>query len=108
MHKKKKLEPIYDNVIIEYITPKNIASTNIVVLKNYLKQYSNGKIISVNREFYSNGLIQKAQVKIGDEVIFDKTKGVEININNKNLIIIREKDLFCIIHNSESSLDKEQ
>ena len=72
---------------------------HIIIIKKTINEYCEGTVIAVNEKFYLNGISQKSQLKIGNNVIFDKMLGKKINIHNKNLIIIKEKNISCILKN---------
>jgi chaperonin GroES len=36
-------------------------------------------------------------VKVGDTVLYGKYAGTELNVDGKDLLIMRESDIFCIL-----------
>ena len=110
--KTKTIIPTHDNVIIECKKPNGkIFNSKIIFFEKNLNNNLHGIVVAVNKKFFLDGVYQKSELKIGDNVIFDKKNSLKININDKELVVVKEKNICCIINsyelnNSKSKLKK--
>ena len=57
-----------------------------------------GKIVAVGTgKLLDNGTRAAMEVKVGDEVIFNKYAGSEVKVDDNDYLVIRESDILAVL-----------
>ena len=96
------LKPLFDRVVVTQLEPKK-ESKGILLPKSLQQQQQMGKIIACGEGTTSDGKQNKLQVKIGDLVIYPKFAGSEVKIDDKNLIILKQTDILCVVEKEKKN-----
>ena len=88
------IEPIHDIVVIK--RKVNDMSSGGIALVN--KEPSNiGTILSLgNGRIKEDGRYIPLDVKVGDEILFSKATGCDMNIDGENVTVLRESDILGV------------
>ena len=91
-----KLQPLFDRVLLE---PKKAEESKGGILLPSVAQDKSqiAKVISVGEGGTADGKEVKMLVKVGDEVIYSKYAGVEIEDGEKKYVVVRQSDILAII-----------
>lgn len=92
------LKPLYDRVVIDIQTQETTSSTGIVLPETSQERPHKGKVVAVGDGDTFDGDKKEMKVKVGDEVIFSKYAGVEVKLDNKTYIVIREIDIIGVVN----------
>lgn len=90
------IKPLHDRVVVERIDER-ITSGGIVIPDTAGDKPQRGIVKAVGKGKMENGVLVKLEVKIGDEVLFGKYSGTDINILGKQFLVMREDDIMGII-----------
>lgn len=90
-----KLKPLFDRVVVKALPVKNEKIGNII-LPEIAKQPEISEVVALGIGKL-DGKDVEFEVKIGDQVIFNKFNGNEFKIGNQVYTIIKEKDILAII-----------
>jgi chaperonin GroES len=93
MEENMKLKPLDDRVVIE--VKEELAEKNVggIIIPDTAKEKPQiGKIIAVGTEEELKEL-----VKVGDEILYSKYGGTEIDIEDKKYLIVSRSDILAII-----------
>ena len=94
---KKKIKPLGDRVIVEALQAETSAS-GIIIPDTAKEKPQQGKVIAVGDGRLSDtGDRLKPEVKEGDVVLFGKYSGTEIEVDRKDLLILRESDILAVL-----------
>ena len=86
-------KPLADRVLIEPAAAEQVTASGIIIPDTAKEKPLRGTIIAAG-----NGKTDEPMtVKVGDSVIFGQYSGTEIKIDGKNLLIMRESDIYGII-----------
>jgi len=92
------IKPIKDNVVIKKDDFETKTKSGIVLPDSAKEKSQTGEIVAIGTgKTLENGEIKELEVKVGDRVYFSKYSGTEININDKEYLIISENDILAII-----------
>lgn len=95
---KKKLKPLNDKIVIEKAEAEEKTEGGIYLPSGSQEKPLEGIVVAIGPgQLSDKGERQQMQVKEGDKVLYSKYSGTEIKINNKDLLIISEKDILAII-----------
>jgi chaperonin GroES len=92
-----KIKPIagtQNRVVVEPAAAEEKTASGIIIPDTAKEKPQRGKVISTS-EVDEKG--NKPTVKIGDEVLYGKYAGTEIQVDGKEYLIMRESDIFAVI-----------
>ena len=92
------LTPLHDRVIVLASEPEEVTKGGIIIPDTAKEKPMQGKIVAVgNGRATDDGKVIPLQVKKGDNVLYGKYSGTEINIEGEEYLMMRESDIFAII-----------
>ena len=87
------VKPLADRVLVEPAAAEEKTAGGIIIPDTAKEKPQKGKIVAVG-----NGKPDEPMtVKVGDEVLYGKYSGTELNIEGKDYLIMRESDIFAIV-----------
>jgi len=93
-----KLKPLDDRVVVKQSEAEEKTSGGIFLPDTAKEKPQIGKIVAVGPgKVLDNGKRGKMSVKKGDEVVYGKYMGNEIEIDSKKYVILRESDLLGVV-----------
>ncbi|NCC72946.1 MAG: co-chaperone GroES [Sphingobacteriia bacterium] len=90
---KVNIKPLADRVVIEPMPAEEKTAGGIIIPDTAKEKPQRGTVVAVGPGKKDEPLT----VKEGDVVLYGKYAGTEININNKDYLIMRESDIVAII-----------
>jgi chaperonin GroES len=91
-----KLRPLDDRVVVEPKEAEQTTAGGIVRPDTAKEKPQRGKIVSVGPgKLLDSGERGKLSVTVGDEVIYGKYSGTEIEVNGRDVKILRESDILA-------------
>jgi len=91
--KKKTITPLHDRVVVEPQEAKSITKGGIIIPDTAKEKPLEGTVFEVGEGKKDEPLT----VKKGDKVLYGKHAGIEIQIDEKKYLIMRESDILAII-----------
>lgn len=92
------LQPLHDKVIIEPNTVEKLTKGGILIPDSALDKVTRGKVLAVGPGRISgNGVFVETRVKVGDEVIYGRYSGTELEVEDKKLLLMPEEDIFAVV-----------
>lgn len=88
-----KVKPLHDRVIVEPAPAEEKTSSGIIIPDTAKEKPQRGTIVAVG----SGKKDEPMTVKAGDQVLYGKYSGTEIQIDGKDYLIMRESDIFAIL-----------
>ena len=93
---KIKLRPLDDRVVVETLEAEQMTAGGIVLPDAAQEKPQRGKVIATGPgKLLDSGNRGELSVKIGDEVIFGKYGGSEVEVNGEEFKILRESDILA-------------
>ena len=93
-----KLAPLDDRVVIKQSEAEEKSAGGIILPDAAKEKPQRGKIIAVGPgKMLNNGKRGEMNVKKGDEVLYAKYSGNEIEIDNEKYVILHEGDVLGVI-----------
>jgi chaperonin GroES len=91
-----KLRPLDDRVVVEPMEAEERTAGGIVLPDSAKEKPQRGTIISVGPgKLLDSGERGSLSVTVGDEVIYGKYSGTEIEVNGRDVKILREQDILA-------------
>lgn len=93
---KIKIRPLDDRVVVEPTDAEEVTAGGIVLPDSAREKPQRGKVLAVGPgKLMDNGTRGELSVKVGDEVIYGKYGGTEIEIDGEDIKILRESDILA-------------
>jgi chaperonin GroES len=90
------LKPLDDRVVVEPMSAEEKTAGGIVLPDAAQEKSQRGKVIAVGPgRMLDGGKRSPVGVEVGDEVLFGKYGGTEIEVEGKDLKILRESDILA-------------
>jgi chaperonin GroES len=91
-----KLNPLDDRVVVEPVDAEETTAGGIVLPDAAREKPQRGKVVAVGPgRLLDSGERAAVSVKVGDHVLFGKYGGTEIEVNGKDVKILREADILA-------------
>jgi len=93
---KIKLRPLDDRVVVQPLEAEEVTAGGIVLPDAAKEKPQRGKVLATGPgKLLDSGNRGELSVKIGDEVIFGKYGGSEVEVDGEELKILRESDILA-------------
>jgi chaperonin GroES len=91
-----KLRPLDDRVVIEPMDPEEVTAGGIVLPDAAQEKPQRGHVVAVGPgKLLDSGKRGELSIGVGDQVIFGKYAGSEVEVDGKDLKIMRESDILA-------------
>ena len=87
------VKPLADRVLVEPAPAETKTAGGLIIPDTAKEKPMKGKVLAVG----SGKPEEPMTVKVGDTVLYGKYAGTEIQVEGKDLLIMRESDIYAII-----------
>ncbi len=95
-----KFRPLHDRVLLRRLESDSKTAGGIIIPDTAKEKPAQGEVVAVGTGVRDeHGKLQPLAVKEGDIVLFSKWSGTEVNIDNEELLVVKEADIMGIIEN---------
>ena len=92
------VKPIREKVLIKRLEAQETTKGGIIIPDSAKEKPQEGKVVAVgNGRFLEDGSVKPLEVKKGDKILFSKYGGTEIEVEGKEIKILRESDILAKI-----------
>ena len=96
--KKVKFRPIEDRVLIEPVEATERTTGGIILPDTAKEKPQRGIVIAVGPgKTLKNGKRGEMHLSVGDEVVYGKYSGTEVDLGMDTYVVIRESDVLAIV-----------
>jgi chaperonin GroES len=90
-----KLKPLGDRLIVRAVEEDEVTKSGIVLPDTAKEKPQKGKVLAVGKVNEDTGKRTPLDVSEGDEVLYSKYGGTEINVDGEELLVLRESDVLA-------------
>ena len=91
-----KVRPLHDRVLVKRIEEKEVVKGGIIIPDTAKEKPMEGEVVAVGPgKLLDNGQRAEISVAVGDEVIYGKYSGSEVEVDGRELKILRESDVLA-------------
>jgi len=91
-----KLKPLDDRIVVEPVEAEEKTAGGIVLPDTAKEKPQRGKVLAVGPgKLLDNGKRSDVSVAVGDEVIYGKYAGTDIELDGRDIKILRESDVLA-------------
>lgn len=87
--------PLYDKVIVKRDAAKEEFAPGLAVPDSHKQDQNTGTVQMVGQGRWIQGVLYPLTVAVGDSVLFSKFAGVELEGQERDLIILREDEILA-------------
>lgn len=91
------LKPLFDKVVLEQKKQEEKTASGIVLPGSDKEMPMQGKVVAVGPGGMIDGNEVKMEVKVGQNVIYSKYSGSEIEIDKVKYVILKQSDILAIV-----------
>ena len=93
-----KIRPLHDRVVVRRLEEEKKTAGGIVLPDTAGEKPQQGEVQAVGTgKVLENGDVRPMAVKVGDRVIFGQYGGSTVKINNEELLILTETEIFGVV-----------
>jgi chaperonin GroES len=94
------VKPLADRVLVKPADAEEKTKSGIIIPDTAKEKPMRGTIVAAGEgKVADSGNLVKLQVKAGDEVLYGKYAGTEINVDGTDYLIMRESDILAVVNN---------
>ncbi len=92
---KYEIEPLADQVVVRAARPEETSAGGIILPNSAQENKTEGTVLSVGPGRYApdTGVLIKPRIEKGDRVVYGKYAGTSVEIDDEELLVIRENDI---------------
>ena len=92
-----KLKPLGDRVVVQPVEEEETTASGIVLPDTAKEKPQRGKVVAVGEGKWDEDGDKRIPLDVaeGDEVLYSKYGGTEINVEGDDLLVLRESDVLA-------------
>jgi len=92
------IRPLHDRVVVRRLEEETTTSGGIVLPDSAAEKPSQGEVLAIGTgKLLDNGEVRAMDVKVGDKVIFGQYGGSTVKIDEEELLILTESEIFGVL-----------
>lgn len=92
------IQPLHDRIVVEAAAKEQTTAGGIILPDSAQEKPQRGTVIAVGPgKRLDNGQLSAIDVKVGDTVLYGKYGGTEVNVDGKDVIILRADDVLGVL-----------
>ena len=93
-----KIRPLADRVVVKPMDLEEKKQGGIIIPDTAKEKPQQGKIVALGPgKISETGQKIPMEVKTGDVVLYGKYSGTEVTVDDEDLLIMRESDIFAVL-----------
>ena len=92
-----KLVPLGDRVILKQLVAEETTASGIVIPGQNKEKPQQAEVLAVGPGGVIDGKEVTMQVKVGDQVIYSKYSGTEVELDKEAYIVVKQNDILAVI-----------
>lgn len=88
-----KIQPLADRVVVEPAPAETKTASGIIIPDTAQEKPQEGLVVAVG----PGKKDEPTSVKVGDKVLYGKYAGTELKVDGKDVLIMRESDIFAVV-----------
>ena len=92
-----RLVPLGDRVVLKQIVAEETTKSGIVLPGQTKEKPQQAEVVAVGPGGFIDGKEVTMLVSVGDQVIYSKYSGTEVELDGENYLVVRQNDILAII-----------
>lgn len=92
------LRPTQDRIIVKRIDSETVSKGGILIPDTVQEKPQRGRVIAVGPGSHTpEGVLIPIYLEVGQEVLFGKWSGTEVNLEGETYLIMKESDIMAVV-----------
>jgi chaperonin GroES len=92
------IQPLHDRIVVEAAAKEERSAGGIILPDTAQEKPQRGTVIAVGPgKRLDSGQLAAVGISVGDTVLYGKYSGTEVNVDGKDLIILRAEDVLAVL-----------
>ena len=92
------IRPLHDRVVVRRLEEETTTAGGIVLPDSAAEKPSQGEVLAIGTgKILDNGEVRPLDVSVGDKVIFGQYGGSTVKIDDEDLLILNESEIFGVL-----------
>jgi chaperonin GroES len=92
------IRPLGDRVVVEPTEQEDVTASGLFLPETAKEKPQQGKVVAAGKgRRDDSGKLVEMDVQVGDKILFAKYAGIEIKLDGKKLLIMKEADILGIL-----------
>ena len=92
-----ELRPLFNRVVVRRVDSETVTKGGIFIPDSAAEKADQGTVVAVGPGKRESGELIPVDVAVGDRVLFGKTAGQTVKINNEELLILDEEQILAVV-----------
>ncbi|MBE5907015.1 MAG: co-chaperone GroES [Lachnospiraceae bacterium] len=92
-----KLVPLGDRVVLKQLVQEETTASGIVLPGQNKEKPQQAEVVAVGPGGVIDGKEVKMEVSVGEQVIYSKYAGTEVEVDKETYIIVKQSDILAIM-----------
>ena len=92
-----RLEPLGDRVVLKQLVAEETTKSGIVLPGQSKEKPQQAEVVAVGPGGMIDGNEVVMNVAVGDQVIYSKYSGTEVELDEEKLIIVKQSDILAVV-----------
>ena len=93
-----KIRPLQDRLIVKRLEGEEKTASGLYIPDSAKEKPQQGRVIAVGKgKVREDGSLQPLDLKVGDTILFGKYSGQEIKVDDDEVLIMREDDVYGVV-----------
>ena len=92
-----KLVPLGDRVVLKQVEAEETTKSGLILTTSAQEKPQEAEVIAVGPGGMVDGKEVKMEVAVGDQVIYSKYAGTEVELDDEEYIIVKQNDILAVI-----------
>ena len=92
-----KLTPLFDRVVLKQLVAEETTASGIVLPGAAKEKPQQAEVVAVGPGGTVDGKEVKMNVTVGQQVIYSKYSGTEVELDNEKYVIVKQNDILAVI-----------
>ncbi|HYE90382.1 MAG TPA: co-chaperone GroES [Terriglobales bacterium] len=93
-----KIRPLHDRILVERLEEQEVKRGGIIIPDTAKEKPQEGRVMAVGTgKVTDDGKRLGLDVKVGDKILFGKYSGSEVQVEDKEYLILREEDILAVL-----------
>lgn len=98
------IRPLSDRIVVH--VPKKgekVTSSGFIIPEavNEKEKPQQGEVLAVGPGRTENGVVLPIDVQVGDQILFSKFSGINLEVNDEEILILTERDVLAVLVGTE-------
>lgn len=92
------IKPLGDRVVVRRTESEEVSQGGIIIPDKAREKPMRGKVVAIgNGTCLDSGKVVPIDLKLNDIVLFGKYAGVEVEVDDETLLLVREDDVLAVV-----------